>query len=152
MRAKLFVGACLTVLAAAAGAVAQTRHFQVAIAPVGTSHGYQTVKISKAAIGNAPIRIWANAAIDPDCSAHTPGATLTVVQPPAHGVATVSDEPYFVAYPPGNPRSICNDRKVPGHQAFYTAAAGYAGRDRVVLEGSSPDGQVRRIDVEVDVR
>jgi hypothetical protein len=152
MRAKLFLGACCALLAFAAGAAAQTQHFQVTVAPAAAPHGYRTVSVSVAAIGSAQIRIWANAAIDPDCSAHTPGATLKILEPPAHGVAAISDEPYFAAYPRANPRSACNDRKIPGHQAFYTATAGYTGRDSLVLEGYSPEGQVRRINVKVDVR
>ena len=99
-----------------------------------------------------PIRVWANTAIDPDCSEHHPGATLTLLEPPAHGVATIRDEPYFAAFPPANPRSACNARKAPGHQAYYAAAAGYVGHDRLVLQGASPDGAVRRITVDVTVR
>ncbi|MGH1558729.1 hypothetical protein ACRAWD_15650 [Caulobacter segnis] len=59
-----------------------------------------------------------------------------MVEPPAHGTAEVKREPYLAAFPPGNPRSACNNRKVPGNQAFIpAAAAGYAGHDRLVLQG-----------------
>ena len=50
------------------------------------------------------------------------------------------------------PRAACNDRKVPGHQAFYEAEAGYTGHDKVVLQGSSPEGHVREITVDILVR
>lgn len=82
----------------------------------------------------------------------TPGATLSLLDPPAHGVARISDEPFYAAYPPSDPRSVCNDRKIPGHRAFYAAAPGFKGHDRVVLQGSSPEGRVREIRIDVDVR
>ena len=116
------------------------------------AQGFEKLRISKAALGAAEISLWTNAAIDPDCTEHSPGATLKIVEPPAHGSARISDDALFLAYPPGNARSACNSRKIPGHAAFYTAQAGYTGRDKVVLEGSSPGGQVRRITVDILVR
>lgn len=143
MGSKLFILACAAGLAIAADASAQA-HLPAS--------GYQRLHVGKAVIGSTPVRIWANAAINPDCSVQTPGATLTILEPPAHGAAVIKDEPYYAAFPPANPRSACNNRKVPGHQAFYTAAAGYTGHDRMVLQGSSPDGAVRRIAVDITVR
>ena len=151
MRFKLFVLAIASVTVAT-GVSAQTKRYAVTVSPAARASGYQKLHVERAAIGSTPVRIWANSAIDPDCSAHQPGATLTILEPPAHGVAVVDDEPYFAAFPPSNPRSACNNRKVPGHQAFYTAAAGYTGHDRLVLQGSSPDGAVRRVAVDITVR
>jgi hypothetical protein len=148
---KLFILATVAA-AVATGAMAQAQRYQVTVSSVATPSGYEKLHVDRAAIGSTPIRIWANTAIDPDCTAHQPGATLTVLEPPAHGTADVKNEPYFAAFPPANPRSACNSRKVPGNQAFYTAAAGYTGHDRLVLQGSSPDGAVRRITVDVTVR
>lgn len=112
--------------------------------------GIQKINVSRAAVGSSQIVIWGGAAIDPDCSAH-PGSTLTVVAPPAHGEIRVVEEPIYVAFPPGNPRSVCNSKKVPGRQVYYTAAPGYAGHDRVILEGASADGHVRHVTVDVKV-
>lgn len=150
LRAVVVLG--LGAAALAGAAYAQTRHYEVTVAPAARQRGYETVTASLAAVGSAQIRIWANAEIDPDCTAHSPGPTLTILEPPAHGTATVSDDPFFMAFPPANPRSACNDRKVPGHQAFYTAEAGYRGHDKVVLQGSSSSGRVRRIVANIDVR
>jgi len=124
---KLFVLACTAGLAVAVAAGASAQ-------PHLPASGYQRLHVDKAVVGS------------------TPDATLTILEQPAHGAAVVKDEPYYVAFPPANPRSACNDRKVPGHQAFYTAAAGYTGHDRMVLQGSSPDGAVRRIAVDITVR
>lgn len=142
----------LASLAAATAVGAEAAQYNVTVTPRSRPHGFEKLSVSRAAIGSTPIRVWANAAIDPDCSAHLPGPSLTILQPPAHGQATISDEPFYAAFPPANPRSACNSRKVPGHQAFYTAASGYSGHDHLVLQGASPEGQVRRIDVDVDVR
>ncbi|WP_165185123.1 hypothetical protein [Caulobacter soli] len=152
MRSKLFILVCATGLAIVSGAAAQPGRYVVTVKPAASATGYEKLSVARAAVGSTPIRIWANTAIDPDCSAHAPGATLTILQPPSHGTAVVKDEPYFAAFPPTNPRSACNSRKVPGNQAFYTAASGYAGHDRMVLQGSSPDGAVRRIAVDITVR
>ena len=149
MRLKLLA---LGGLMAAGATLAQAAQYQVTVTPQASHHGFEKVNVSKAAIGSTPIRVWANAAIDPDCSVHMPGPSLTILQPPAHGQATVSDEPFYAAFPPANPRSACNSRKVPGHQAFYTAASGYTGHDHLVLQGSSPEGQVRQVEVSIDVR
>ena len=58
----------------------------------------------------------------------------------------------LIGLPPNNSRVACNNRKVPGHEAFYAANPGFTGRDRVVLEGSSPEGRVREITVDIEVR
>ncbi|MEO8115016.1 MAG: hypothetical protein ABI655_11575 [Phenylobacterium sp.] len=117
------------------------------------AHGkaFEKLTVSKAALGSAQIRLWANTAIDPDCTEH-PGATLSVLEPPAHGTASVDTQPFYAAFPASNPRSACNSRKVPGRQVFYTANAGFTGHDKVVLQGSTPDGRVRQISVDILVR
>jgi hypothetical protein len=133
-------------------ACAQSASYLVRIEPVQKAQGFEKIRLSKAAVGSAEIRLWANVGLDPDCTAHEPGPTLTVLRPPEHGTARISDAPFYAAFPPNNPRAACDRQKVPGHQAFYAADAGYVGRDRVVLQGSSPEGRVREITVDIDVR
>lgn len=144
------------ILAAAAlvcGATADAQQsYVVTVHPARRPQGLDKVHIQKAAIGSTEIRLWANTAIDPSCNATTPGATLAVVKQPEHGSLRISDEPLYMAFPPNNPRSACNKAKVPGHQALYAANAGYRGHDHAELEGSSPDGLVRDIWVDIDVR
>lgn len=133
-------------------AVAQESRYLVIIHPAARGEGYQKVSVSAAALGSAPIMVWHNTSIDPDCSARAPGSTLTVLAQPTHGAVVVDDTPDYFAFPPANPRSACNTRKVPGHHATYTAASGFTGKDRFVLQGSSGQGVVRRVTVTVDVR
>lgn len=153
-RSKLAAVAAVAgvLLAADGAALAQSGAYLVTVAPLRKAQGFANLRISKAAVGGGEISLWANSAIDPDCTEHEPGSALRILKPPAHGTARVSDEPLFLAFPANNPRSACNNRKIPGHQAFYTAAAGFTGRDKVVLEGASPEGRVRQITVDIEVR
>ena len=119
--------------------------------PQTSPEGYGKISIDKATIGSAEIRLWQNTSVEPDCSPRgTP--TLTVVHPPEHGKVVIRDDPFFYVFPPQSARAACSTQKVPGHRAFYTADAGFSGHDKVVLEGSQPDGYVRRITVNIDVR
>jgi hypothetical protein len=140
------------VLALGGMASAQSQSYVVTVHPARKTQGLDRVHIQKAAIGSTEIRLWANATIDPSCNATIPAATLAVIKQPEHGSVRISDDPLYMAYPPNNPRSACNKQKVPGHQALYAANAGYHGHDHVELEGSSPDGLVRDVWVDIDVR
>jgi hypothetical protein len=152
MRAATVLLAGAAAFSLSATALAQERHYDVTVRPVGGHHdAVQKIRVSKAAIGDSPIVIWGGAAIDPDCTAH-PGYTLSVVQPPAHGQVKVVEEGVYLAFPPNNPRAACNSHKVPGRQAYYTANPGYSGRDRIVLEGVTEDGTIRHVTVDVDLR
>jgi hypothetical protein len=95
--------------------------------------------------------LWANAQLDPDCSEH-PGATLTAVQQPVHGTLRIVHEDGYTNFPPANPRAICNRRKTPVNHAYYAAAPGFTGHDKVVLQGSSSEGHIREITVDILVR
>ncbi len=144
--------AALAAVALAGVAVAQDRTYDITVREhPAAPKGFDKVKLSKAVLGDTQIMLWRNAAINPDCTP-VEGVTLSVLKAPEHGKATISNDPVFVAYPPANPRSACNSKKVPGHQAFYQADAGYQGRDHLVLQGSSPEGHVRQIDVDIEVR
>ncbi|HEX5263823.1 MAG TPA: hypothetical protein VFW13_09870 [Phenylobacterium sp.] len=152
MRSVMLAAAGLGAIVLSGAAVAQERHYELTVAPAGQSNkGFEKISVSKAAIGSSQIVIWGGAAIDPDCSPH-PGSTLAIVQQPAHGSVKVVEEGVYVAFPQANPRSVCNGRKVPGRKVYYTAAEGYSGHDKVVLEGASEDGHVRHVTVDVDVR
>jgi hypothetical protein len=113
--------------------------------------GYDEIHVSKAALSGQQIRIWHAAELNPDCT-EVPGLIAQVVQPPAHGTATLSKDQIFPYFPPGNPRSVCNTRKTPGFEAFYTSADGYRGTDIVVLQVATTEGRVRKVTVDIDVK
>ena len=132
-------------------AVAQTSRFEVTIQPQSAPEGFAKINIDKAAIGSAKIRLWQNTSVEPDCSPRGQ-PTLSVIRQPEHGQVIMDDEPFFYVFAAGSGREACSQHKVPGHRAFYTADAGYKGHDKVVLQGSQPDGYVRQITVNIDIR
>jgi hypothetical protein len=138
-------------LAIGAAALAQPQ-IVVSMRPADAADGFAKIKVRKAALGASPILVWGNGQIDPDCREHQPGATLTVLHPPEHGAIKVVHEDDYLAYPPANPRAVCNQRRVPVNHAYYAANAGYTGRDKLVLQGSSSEGRVREITVDIEVR
>jgi hypothetical protein len=151
MRAATALAGMALALVAGGVAYPQSGRYVVDVRPARPEKGFERLTISKAALGTTPIELWKNAAINPDCT-EVPGVSLSILQPPAHGKATVSDDPVYVAFPPANPRSACNNSKVPGHRAVYQADAGFTGHDKLVLQGSSPGGHVREVKVDILVR
>jgi hypothetical protein len=147
---RTVVGGALA-LAVGAAALAQPQ-IMVIMKPADAGDGFAKIKVKKAALGPSQILVWGNGQIDPDCHEHQPGATLSVLRPPQHGTVKVVHEDDYLAYLPPNPRTVCNQRKVPVNHAYYAANPGYVGRDEVVLQGSSSDGRVREITVDIDVR
>ena len=137
--------------ALAATAFAQTTTFRVTRLPTEPPKGFAEVRISKAAQAGQEIRVWYAQMLDPDCSAH---GTMTseIVEQPKHGQARLSDEPFFGTFPPGNQRAVCNLKKSPGEQAFYTATADFHGHDKLVMQNSTSEGRIRKIVVDIDVR
>lgn len=143
--------AAIAALALSRTASAESRYL-VTVDPQHRPEGFEKLHVSRAALGGAEVSLWANSAIDPDCKEHPPGATLTVVKPPQHGTVRISNDPLYLAFPPANPRSACNKQKIPGHEALYAANPGFTGHDKVVLQGSSPDGRAREVIVDITVR
>jgi hypothetical protein len=152
MRTGLLLAAAgALALAGGAVALAQSRYV-VSVRPAEAASGFRKVRVERAALGATRTLVWANGEINPDCSEHKPGATLSILKAPRHGTVMVTREDDYMSYPPSNPRSACNTRKVPVNHAYYVANAGYSGRDRLVLQGSSDAGRVREITVDVTVR
>jgi hypothetical protein len=88
------------------------------------------------------------AAVNPDCS--TAGkVAVDFISKPAHGTVEFEQVSEFSFFPPTNPRSKCNDRRVSGTAIFYTSEPTFQGLDLFVLTELSPDG--RRINVPVTV-
>jgi hypothetical protein len=150
MRRVWIVG--LSVAALAATALAQTTTATVTITrKPAVEKGFDEVRISKAALPGQEIRIWAAQMLEPDCTAHGT-MKAEILEPPRHGLARLSDEPFFGFFPPNNVRALCDAKKAPGEQAFYTAAADFHGHDKLVMQNSTSEGRIRKIVVDIDVR
>jgi hypothetical protein len=102
----------------------------------------------KAVASGRPLHLYHAYATNPDCSS-VGAVVLRVVQPPAHGRVSIHQAGVFPNFPPANPRSACNRRRVPGVQATYVSERGYVGLDSVVLQALFPAG--REIDVSVSI-
>jgi hypothetical protein len=139
----------LLALLLAAPLAAQT--FTIHRVPAPGPRGYGDVHLSKAAEPGQQIRVWWAMMLNPDCS---PAGTMDtrLVEPPRHGEARISDEPFFPPYVEPNPRAVCDAHRAPGKQAFYTPAADFHGHDRLVLQNATSEGRMRRIVVDLDVR
>jgi hypothetical protein len=132
-----------------AGVAAQT--YVVHRMSSGPAKGYADVHIAKAALAGQQVRLWWATLLNPDCTAAGTMETQ-VVGRPRHGTLLLSDDPVYPDFVAPNPRAACDDRKVPGKQAFYTPDRDYHGHDKVVLTNATSEGRVRRIVVDIDVR
>jgi hypothetical protein len=141
----------LMATAVAGGAAAQARD-AIVESLEREPPGFQTAHLSKATLGAAEILLLSHAAIEPDCAPTEPQIPLIVKQPPEHGSVRASEGLIYISYPPGNSRSACNNRKVPGDQVFYKAARGFRGHDVVVLDMATIDGHVREVTIDIEVR
>lgn len=130
---------------------ASAQTYMVRKVPADSTKGYDTVHISKAAMAGERIRLWAGTLVNPDC---TVAGTMDtrIADEPRHGKVMLSDDPVFPNFLPPNPRTVCNSRRVPGKQAFYTADAGFHGHDKVTLFNATSEGRVRRIVIDIDVQ
>ena len=148
MRAIVFglLGLAAIPLAALAAADVTVR-----VVPPEPPKGFATEHVSKATLPGREIRIWTFQSLDPDCSAHAEART-EMMEPPKHGEARFSDEPFFGGFPPNNVRYHCNTQKSPGRQLFYVSQADFHGHDKVVFQNSTADGRVRKWVVDIDVR
>lgn len=71
--------------------------------------------------------------VNPDCSSRGI-PRLWLVQPPAHGEASIVQGQGFPKFPPDSPFAVCNVLEVPGAILAYTPQAGFTGPDSLVFE------------------
>ena len=101
-----------------------------------------------------PVLLFHYFDVGPDCRATE--VTFRLATPPTHGAVTFTpsqNRPFEAGRPlfaDGDPRARCGDRLVPTHDAIYTPAPGFSGRDSFVIEVSE-DGTVAQDTVDVSV-
>jgi len=72
--------------------------------------------------------------------------------PPEHGALIVRRVEDFGYWPPQNPRSACNKRRVPGVLIEYKSASGFAGIDHVAYDLFFPNSGSRHVEITVNVK
>jgi hypothetical protein len=108
-----------------------------------------SAQADKAVASGRPLQLYHAYSTNPDCTS-AGAVVLRVAQPPAHGRVSVQHTGVFPNFPPANPRSVCNRRRVPGVQAIYVSQRGYIGPDLVVLQALFPAG--RGVNITVAIR
>lgn len=71
---------------------------------------------------------------------------------PAHGTLEIVPAQGFSQWPKDNVRSKCNDKKLRGFNIIYKSNDGFHGLDGFDLTAFYPEGFIREIHVNVDVR
>lgn len=96
--------------------------------------------IQKTAASGVPIMLDSSSSVDAGC--HSEGEPTTrVSQPPAPGIVKLLQREVYPHFPPNNPRSACNNTKVPRVVAEYTSTAGFIGSDFTAVDVIFPDGK-----------
>ena len=107
--------------------------------------------LEKTVFAGRPAQLWGDTSLGRDCTPF--GETLLeVARPGLHGATVIRDGELYAVYPEGSERAYCSGRLVTGVLAFYTAQAGYSGPDQVVLRGTTADGEVREVTVNITVK
>lgn len=122
-----------------------------AAAQTNPTQGFDEQHYSRAGLSGQQIRIWGAMMLDPDCTPHG-SMTTQIVEPPRHGQAMVSDEPFYPSFLPPNPRAVCDTHKAPGKQVFYTSEPGFKGSDLVVVQNATSEGMIRKTSIDIEVR
>jgi hypothetical protein len=104
----------------------------------------------KAVASGRPLQLYHASSTNPDCSS-AGAVVMRVVQAPAHGRVSVRQAGVFTNFPPDNPRSACNRRRVRGVEATYVSQRGYLGPDFVVLQVLYPAGREVNVSVPINV-
>jgi hypothetical protein len=107
-------------------------------------------ELQKTAYSGRPAQLWGDVSLSRDCT--IAGETkLEVISQPAHGTAVIIPGQMYAVYPDGDPHAACSGRLVNGVLALYTADAGYVGADQAVLRGTTADGDLRLVTVDIAV-
>ncbi len=112
--------------------------------------GAQAARLEKTAEGNRPLQLWGDTTLGADCTP-TGETRLEVTTPPSHGAVAIKPGRLYAVYPQGHPRAYCSGRLVTGVLAIYTAEQGYRGPDQAVLRGTTADGDVSVVTVNISV-
>jgi hypothetical protein len=78
-------------------------------------------------------------------------STARAAREPSRGKLTIQTADDFVYFPPANPRSACNTKRVRGQLVEYHAAPGFKGTETLAYDVFQPRGGVVHYTVTVNV-
>lgn len=129
----------MTVIRSAVGALAA---MALAATAVAQTANYTT----REATAETPLQIGVHATANKDCTP-SPLPTVRVIEAPKSGTLSVKSATLTT-----NKIAGCPNLKTPARVVFYQSRSGYAGRDHVIYEVTSSNGQVEIYDVTVEVK
>jgi hypothetical protein len=106
---------------------------------------------NKTAAANGRLAANYYLAINPDCSL-VEYPTVRLVSPPANGRVVISKGRGFPYFPPVNPRSACNRKRVPAMMVEYRPGPGYVGSDSFAIDVIFPMGAERNDTYNIQVK
>ncbi|MGE5306224.1 MAG: hypothetical protein ACM3TN_23190 [Alphaproteobacteria bacterium] len=89
--------------------------------------------------------------LNPDCSS-AGKVILRFMQKPRNGVAEIISEQGFTGYPKDDPRYKCNETSREVEKIFYQSNDEFKGKDQFIVEVFYPNGNYRKLRVNIDVR
>ena len=109
--------------------------------PPQLSNGGSAAQITKnmTVASGTTARVDFVTSINPDCS-EIPGSSVRTAVEPTHGVVTIKRSEEFAYFPPANPRSNCNSRRVSGWLILYRSESGFSGLDTFAYDRFSGSG------------
>lgn len=129
--------ASLSVLFALTGCIINPPPTTSSASQHAAASGPRTLRLTT--LVNQPLIIDRGVLLNPDCSVRG-YPTTRVLQQPAHGTITFSQQEDFTAYPGTNIHSVCNKYKRIQHTVIYTPESNFVGSDTVLTETISPEG------------
>lgn len=107
--------------------------------------------IDKIVAAGTSVTLTAASSVNPDCSLMGI-PTVRVMQAPVHGNIKLLHHDVFPRFPQINPRSKCNDKKMPGVVAIYTPDTDFIGSDFAEVEVFFPDGKADILKFSISVK
>jgi hypothetical protein len=86
-----------------------------------------------------------------DCSS-AGKVILRFMQKPRDGVAEIVSEQGFSGYPKDDQRNKCNEKPIDVEKVFYKSNDDFKGKDQFIVEAFYPNGDYRKVTVNIDVR
>lgn len=89
--------------------------------------------------------------INPDCSHSDARDRVVLTQSPSQGRVEIRQDQGYAYFRPANPRSRCNNQRVPGIKVFYHANAGASGTDSFSYDWYTGTGAIAHHNVTVNL-